>query len=470
MKKIIKNKKNILYIFILLSFSLLLAIFFSNDHDYYWHIKVGEYMVKNKLILTKDIYSWTIYGKSWISHEWLSEIIMYYFKIIFGNLNSFIFVFTNIFILTLVLFIPIKKEHYKNIPFSLIWITLGFILVGFNTARPQLIQFILLALTIYILYDLYNNEDSKKIYFLPLIAILWANIHGGSSNLVYIFPIIFVITGLFSFSKNKIESKKLSNKQIKKYLIIIILCIAAIFINPHTYKIFLYPYQNMMDKTMLSLISEWQPTNLSNPAHCRYIILVIIIILTYIFSNKKIRLIDFILLSFSIFLGFKSIRFWPYIYIINNYNIFYYISKRKEDKGTNLVLLCFICMNIIFSFIALNKTINSINYKLIDDKLINYLKETNPKRLYNDYNYGGYLLYKDVKVFVDGRYEIYDKKIIKDYRDINKFNNLDHILEEYNFDYILLNKKNTLNQYLKNNNNYKVNYKDKKYIVYKQNN
>ena len=51
---------------------------------------------------------------------------------------------------------------------------------------------IMLALTIFFSYDLFINENSKKIYFLPLVTLFWANFHGGSSNLSYIFCIIFL--------------------------------------------------------------------------------------------------------------------------------------------------------------------------------------------------------------------------------------------------------------------------------------
>ena len=81
-----KNNKKITWAFIFLiiclSFSMLL--FMVRESDYFWHIKAGEYMFKNG-ILKMDIFSWFVKGKYWFSHEWLFEIIIYTFKLLFGK-------------------------------------------------------------------------------------------------------------------------------------------------------------------------------------------------------------------------------------------------------------------------------------------------------------------------------------------------------------------------------------------------
>ena len=86
-----------------------------------------------------------------------------------------------------------------------------------------MISFSFLALTIYLYMDLFKNENSKKIYFIPLLSIIWSNVHGGSSSLVYLFGLVFVFAGLFKFNFSKIESSRISKKQVIKYFIIIFL-------------------------------------------------------------------------------------------------------------------------------------------------------------------------------------------------------------------------------------------------------
>ena len=86
-------KKTRVFIFILLiSISLFLSSQYVLETDYFWHIKAGEYMFNNG-ILTHDIFSWFMYGKYWMSHEWLFEIILYSFKLVFGNYHIIIYSF-----------------------------------------------------------------------------------------------------------------------------------------------------------------------------------------------------------------------------------------------------------------------------------------------------------------------------------------------------------------------------------------
>ena len=68
-----------------------------------------------------------------------------------------------------------------------------------------------------------------------------------------------------------------------------------------------------------------------------------------LFSKKKIKFMDLILLGVSAYLGLKSIRFWMYSFIIINFIIFSYIEKRKIDKGTiSSIFIIIICLSLFF--------------------------------------------------------------------------------------------------------------------------
>ena len=127
------------------------------------------------------------------------------------------------------------------------------------------------------------------------------------------------------------------------------------------------------------------------------------------FSKKKIRLIDALIFLFGLYLGLKSIRFWPFIYIFMSHSIFYYISPRKVDNGTDKVFIILICL--FLGIFCLNKShIKLSPTKVISDKAIDVLKKENPKRLLNYYDYGGYLVYKNIPVFIDARCDLYLKE------------------------------------------------------------
>ena len=330
-------------------------------------------------------------------------------------------------------------------------------------------SFNFLALTIWFLYDLYQNENSKKIYLLPLVTILWANCHGGSSNLSYLFCLIFLIGGLFSFEFGKIRAKKMSKKQLHKYLLVMFMCMGCVCLNIHGIKMFLYPYQNMLDTVMVQNISEWKPTTLSEASHYPYFILLIIIVIILLVSKKKIELIDFLLLGIVVFLGLKSIRFWGYTYIVLSFVIFNYVEKRKIDNLSTLVIIVVSCM-FLGMFIGNKQMIKTnINKKYLNDKIINIVKNQKPQRLYNMYNYGGELIYNNIDVFIDGRADLYSGNNYEDYLNLSYLKgDFVKIMDKYNFDYYLIDNTYPIYTYLKYNQDFDIVYKSKKVTLFKK--
>ena len=463
-------KKNKIIIFLLFAISLLSALFITVGYDYYWHISAGNYMFNNHTILTHDIFSWFLQNKYWVSHEWLFEIIIYIFKLLFGHFNIIIYCILCIFSLLLIIFLN-NKNYKKNILFTLFWIML-FIIInsGLILPRPYLLSSVFIAITLYLLYDLRNNKNSRKIYILPIVTILWANIHGGSSNLSYILILIFILTGLFSFNNKYINIDKLSNIQIKKYIVVSILCIIAICINPHGYRMLIYPYENIFNITMHQNITEWQPIVKISPNNYIYFSFIIILLLIIIKSKKKANLIDLVLLIIFTILGIKSFRFSNYLYIISSFFIFNYIKPRKKDINTDIILLITSIIVCIIFILNIPNLQNRIDSKYLSDKMISIIKKEKPKRLFNLYDYGGYLISKDIKVFIDGRADLYSNYNYKDYINISKNINTNKLIKKYKFDYFLIDKRYKIYNYFKDSIDYIKIYEDKNTILYKTKN
>lgn len=445
-----KNKKISLFLIIfMVSCMLCLLTFFHLDADYFWHIQAGDYMFHHG-VLTYDVFSWFVKGKYWMSHEWLFEIILYFFKLLFGNLHVIIFCLFCLLGLFLCLFLPNQKKYLKNIPFTLVYF-LFFFLIGlvFIQARPHMLSNVFLAFTIYVLYDLYKKEDSRKIYFLPFISILWANVHGGSSNLPYLLCLLFLFGGIFSFQFHKIEAKRLTSKQIQKYLITMILCMVCVCINIHGVKMFLYPYQNMLNSRMIQNIQEWKATSLGEPYHIVYFLFLLFLIGIILISDKKIDWMDFLLFGFFAFLGLKSIRFWFYTFIAMNYIIFAYVKARPVERGTCLMLGCFSAFLILFFFSQFS-SLKSISYtNSLSEEMIQTIQKEHPDRLFNMYDLGGELIYHSIDVFIDGRADLYSDYNYADYLDIIQLKSgyQDKLLQ-YDFDYFLVTDTCPLYSYL----------------------
>ena len=169
------------------------------------------------------------------------------------------------------------------------------------------------------------------------------------------------------------------------------------------------------------------------------------------------------------------------VMIISKYGFTLYVSdKIPSDKISiqdTIAAWIFIIGNIVIMSMTFMNYIpisQITDVTLPSEELVQEIKDTEPKRLYNTYNVGGYLFYNGIDVFVDGRYEPYrDTGIIDDYFILNSSNSENYEigtmkLQEYNFDYVLIAIDDlTMYSRLYNNSNYKLINRDEKYLYFK---
>jgi hypothetical protein len=96
-------------------------------------------------------------------------------------------------------------------------------------------------------------------------------------------------------------------------------------------------------------------------------------------------------------------------------------------------------------------------------------------KFYSEFNYGSYMAYNDIPIFIDSRAEVYIKEfnggkdIANDYKNIHKLNKYKNIFKKYEFDYALVYKESTLDYILTLDDNFENIYDDDSFVIYKVN-
>lgn len=175
-------------------------------------------------------------------------------------------------------------------------------------------------------------------------------------------------------------------------------------------------------------------------------------------TNKKIKAFDLITGMAYIYLGFRSIRFAPQMTVVIMMIVGNYIDSLSFMNVFSKKLTIFFSVSMItISIISIIPGITEFNQKPLfgldkfpSDNMIETIKEINPERFYNPYNCGGYLTYKGLDVFIDGRADIYTTINLKDALDIQRGNyKYQELIEKYNFDYMLVQTASVIDTYLK---------------------
>jgi len=184
-----------------------------------------------------------------------------------------------------------------------------------------------------------------------------------------------------------------------------------------------YTYLTMKGNTMQS-INEHQPLTLVNntPVLCTIIIFLAILI----FTKAKIKLSDLFMLGGLSYLMFSTRRqVSMFVLICSLVMVRLVIQLFKiygicEVKGKTKILinkfsliLLFIIFVSVLSIKYMDKNlkreyINESTYPVQAAEWILENLDLQNIKLYNEYNYGSYLLFKGIPVFIDSRADVYD--------------------------------------------------------------
>lgn len=473
MRSLFQNK---LYFFYLTVFAFLASLYLFNEFsmdDYNLHIEMGRWMVAHGEVPHIAVGSW--YGEEtnlpWIAHEWLAQIIFYFIYSFFGESRDLIRVFCFL-LCDFFLFFIIRlnreemEKHYFSSYFYLAIITLSF--YGFFVFRPHIFSFFLFFVEIYCLTKFRKTLNAKYLMPIPVLAVLWANLHGGSSALVYVLPFLLFVFNLIPLDKLALSHKfymdKIPSKESLYLLLSGVLSILGLMINPYGYEMVLYPYVNMLDTNMLTYILEWVPLNITMREHQFLVFPVLIFAWFSLFQTKsKIDLIDFLFLSVFTIMTFKSGRFIMYFSLYSTFCMWKYFngtpaplwSSEKERCRHNVRLLIIICVYLIFAAFYKASVGGLMPY---DDQLEKHasiflsVKEEYPKRLWNRIS-GNEFTVIGVKPFVDGRADAFTGEpfMIANRNMSLSYYDPEDLIHKYKFDSVVLYLSDPMISYIRHN-------------------
>lgn len=454
--------------------AIILTVFSEGiiGNDFWWHIKVGEWICENGKIPTNAIFSW--YGTEqqlpWTAHEWLSEVIYYLIFHFFGERGIFLFVLGAAIIMLILMLSHVRKYWGNNLLIGgLFFVFLSIVIGLFFYGRPHVFSFFLLFFELKVLYAFVENPETKKILWLPVIGCLWSNLHGGSSNLSYLLCVVFLIGTMFRFEFGRVYSNGLKRKSALKLVGMTLLTVLSLLVNPIGLHVLVFPYTSIGSTLMMSAISEWQAPDVKSFGQLLFYFFPIIIMTIGIVAKEvKIKVIDVLIMGMFLYLFLRSARFIMLWYIAACFYAFPYmpVLNVQEIKKKSEKILLFVAGIILFVLICISgyniSKIGEHDYisKVMSQAAIKAVKEHPSERMFNDYNLGEALIYHDIPVFFDARADMYLQQNIfadgislislvqKNEEEDIGYVDVEALIEKYGFDAILIMKDRPLYTYI----------------------
>jgi hypothetical protein len=465
--KLIFKKIDSQKIFIFLGTVLILFIALTPpfDPDLGWHLANGQYLwTHNFQVARNDIFSYTMPNFPVIMHEWGMETALYplYKNLgLFSLSIVFAFIISGAFLLA-AFGMKSKKEH--KIIAAILAIIASIPILG---VRPQMASLLGLALVIFIILKFRRNPESKIIWFLPAVFLLWTNLHGGFAiGLFFIFLFLAIELAkrfflfIFSYrqkikkSASDVELSILEMKSFRKLSLIFSISCAATLVNPYGWRIYVEVFTTIFDSYAKSHISEWFPLSVSDPISYQFIIYAGLLLILLIFNWRKLDYTYLAITASFFYLALLSWRNMPLFLIVITP---LWVALAELLSGIELGKLIrkkyFLAAMLILVFLVGQKRIQSIFVPSVEKfsqagypvKAIEYLKK-NPieGNMFNEYNWGGFLdwQYPGHKVFIDGRmpsWKIGNSRAFQDFVTISHGDQgWEDLLKKYDIRYALV--------------------------------
>ena len=327
------------------------------DFDFFARLIVGKSFFQTNSLFNNEFYS---YGTTheFIDHEWGSSLIFYLLQNYLGDTGLF---FAKSIIIFLTLFIIIKiikleksdaKLHFLFFFFAIQSISYNI----FSTIRCQSFSFFFFVFYLYILKYAKKNNNYKILWTLPVLNIIWANLHGG-------FAIGLILIFLFTIGEF------LNKDKFKPYLVTLFVCLLTTLINPYGIE-YIYFIFDALSLNRIH-ITEWQSAFFSKVFYftlLKFKMFFISALFVFIYSIakniKKNGLIDFyqkidktkyLIILFTILISLKSLRFhvfFTYAILALCYVDFYNIFNKKCPPLLDKIKEILLCLLVFVSLIS----------------------------------------------------------------------------------------------------------------------
>lgn len=410
-----------------------------NGWDFFWYLGAGQLMHGTANVGE----TFTALNSSWHNHEWLFHWIMAICPTpgIYHLLLHAVLVFA-----VMIALFMVSLRRCPSAPFAAAFWTIaaGMLMSSFLILRAQMASYVLFIVLMGILES--SLPEKKKALWIAPLMLLWANLHGA-----FVLGIALVVlhTG-YKYFIHKGKSEKLS----LGWYLPAIAAILAPLVNPHFIEVYIYPFKWIGNSIYKESIREWQSAlrwDFLLYPYIAYSIIAAVIL----FYGRPGKLIDYIMFGIFAVLPLAAVRHLPLYYIVATPIVFesstrieQYLSdklKRSVIIGNGKWILLTV---VLIAHLGMNLYNNPV-VRITDPIYAKYAYPTGAAafmrdngldgRIFNAYQWGGYLWQNDFDIFIDGRLDtLYPENVFLDYQNVVKVDtNWRDILSKWEVEYLL---------------------------------
>jgi len=267
-------------------------------------------------------------------------------------------------------------------------------------------------------------------------------------------------------------------------LVVVLVTIAAI-VTPYGASPLILTWHTMGMKSMMANLTEWQPPNFREyPAAMVYLVGFILVITGF---GIRLCLPRLALLAIAAWIGFSYARgFFLFLLIVPLIvarpaaRQVAFLRAQEPGKTDDPVLRFFRReargITLICCGLAAFATLFTWHFRDLEPSLsiapngaVNYARLANLGKVFNSYDFGGYLIFAGVPTYVDGRADLYGDEFLKEYFETVNLRDPQaslRLLDDQKIDYAILRPSEPLAKALVGFSTWRPDYSDQSAIVF----
>jgi len=473
------------------------------DGDTGWHIRTGEWILAHHRVPSQDMFSYTKAGQPWFAWEWLWDAAFAWLHQR-GGMAAVVLGSVFVICLTSVLLFRLIRRLCGN---ALIAIAMMFLVTGASAvhwlARPHLFT-LLFTVIFFSLLERVKAGDTRWLWLLPVLTVLWTNLHGG-------FFVGLIMIGAYAggevmkavFEAGKSERVQALRRSLP-YLATAAASALATFINPYSYQLHLHLFEYLTDTYQYANIAEFQSFNFHHPVTFFFEPMLVMGLAAGVWSLARKEYVYTLLTAGWAHLALIAVRNAPLYVMIASVPVAMMIETLvRELPGKNLVgwlrraaltgerlatdlgktdaiprmhLASAAAASLLIALAyaphapaACRAEYDANRYP---SKAVDVLRRNQTaENIFTDDEWGGYLIYRlypENKVFIDGRSDFYGASFNAKYSDVmNVRYDWEKNLDAYHVNTILLRPNASLAGTLKESRRWRPVYDDGVAIVFR---
>jgi hypothetical protein len=462
---------------VLLSMVFVLAVrqSVSIDPDLWWHLKAGQQFIDTRSIPHTDDYSFTKLGSEWVAHEWLSEVIMEGIYRVSGLVGL-----VTIFSLIIVTALWLTYHRCDGKPYVA---GIAILLAAAASSplfgiRPQMLTLLLASIYIVLLERFNPKEQSRRLWWLVPLMVLWVNLHAGFAlglALIGLYVVRAVLDGEWD--------------HIKPLLIVLVICTAVVPLNPNGFRMFSYPYETLTSTSMAAFIQEWASPDFHKITYLPLAILLLSTLAAMALSPSRARLGEIFLVLITALGALRSVRHIPIFSLFAAPLLAKHLWAIAKERGWDKLLTgeegrpngLKLVINVVLLLAPLALGVwrvwhfatHQSNYVSIRNPIaaVEFLKSNRlPGPIYNRYGWGGYLIYQlypDYRVYIDGRADVYGDAFFTETMHVyDGIGNWREPLDKYGVRTVIIDPNVAMSTLLRNDSQWSKVYEDDQAIIF----